>query len=63
MNFGSISPPVGMCCFVVKGIDKSISLGTVFKGIIPFIFALFAAIALLIAFPQIATFIPSLLAK
>ena len=63
MNFGSISPPVGMCCFVVKGIDKGISLGTVFKGIIPFIFALFAAIALLIAFPQIATFIPSLLAK
>lgn len=41
MNFGSISPPVGMCCFVVKGIDKGISLGTVFKGIIAFIFALF----------------------
>lgn len=62
MNFGSISPPVGMCCFVVKGIDKKISLGTVFKGILPFIGTLFVTIILLAIFPSIATFVPSLLA-
>ena len=62
MNFGSISPPVGMCCFVVKGIDKKISLGTVFKGILPFIGTLFVTIILLVIFPSIATFVPSLLA-
>lgn len=62
MNFGSISPPVGMCCFVVKGIDKKMSLGTVFKGILPFIGTLFVTIILLVIFPSIATFVPSLLA-
>jgi TRAP-type C4-dicarboxylate transport system permease large subunit len=61
MNFGSISPPVGMCCFVVKGIDRKLSLGTIFKGVLPFIGTLFVAIALLVIFPQIATVVPNLL--
>ena len=50
-----------MCCFVVKGIDRKLSLGTIFKGVLPFIGTLFVAIALLVIFPQIATVVPNLL--
>ena len=35
-----------MCCFVVKGLDKKISLGTVYKGVYPFIAALVITILL-----------------
>lgn len=61
MCLGSISPPVGINCFIINGIDKDISLGTIYRGVIPFIIAIFVAIALMILFPQIATFIPDLL--
>ena len=58
INFGSISPPVGMCCFVVKGLDKKISLGTVYKGVLPFIAALVITILIVMFIPSIATCMP-----
>jgi C4-dicarboxylate transporter, DctM subunit len=58
---GVITPPVGVNSYVVSGISK-IPLNTVFKGIWPFLIALCVASVLLIAFPQIALFIPSLFA-
>ena len=44
-----------------KGIDRKLSLGTIFKGVPAFIGTLFVAIALLVIFPQIATVVPNLL--
>lgn len=61
MNFGSISPPVGINCFIINGIAKDISLGTIYRGIVPFVFTLIVAIALIIFFPAIVTCIPDLL--
>lgn len=57
---GVITPPVGMNSYVVSGISK-IPLETVFQGIWPFLIALCVAAVLLIIFPSIATFLPSLL--
>lgn len=59
INFGSISPPVGMCCFVVKGLDKKISLGTVYKGVLPFIASLVVTIAVVMFIPSLATCMPT----
>jgi tripartite ATP-independent transporter DctM subunit len=59
---GVITPPVGVNSYVVSGISK-IELQTVFKGVWPFLIALVIATILLIAFPQIALFIPTLLGK
>lgn len=59
INFGSISPPVGMCCFVVKGLDKKISLGTVYKGVLPFIASLVVTIAFVLFIPSLATCMPT----
>jgi tripartite ATP-independent transporter DctM subunit len=59
-EMGVITPPVGINVYVIKGISDGVSLETIFKGIFPFLLALIVAVALLIAFPKIATFLPSL---
>jgi len=59
-EMGVITPPVGVNVFVIKGIAPDIPLENIFKGIAPFLVALIAVTVILIAFPQIATFLPSL---
>ncbi len=58
---GVITPPVGMNVYIIKGVAKDIPLETIFGGIWPFLAALAVCFLLLITFPQIATFLPSLL--
>jgi len=59
-EMGVITPPVGVNVYVIKGIAEDVPLETIFKGIFPFLAALIVAVAILMAFPQIATFLPSL---
>ncbi len=59
-QMGVITPPVGVNVYVVSGIERSIPLQTVFRGAMPFLLALFVACALLIVFPQLATWLPGL---
>jgi tripartite ATP-independent transporter DctM subunit len=59
-QMGMISPPVGMTMFIVKGIAPDIPMETIFKGVLPFWGILVIFIALLVAFPQIALFLPGL---
>ena len=59
LEMGLISPPVGINVFVVKGLVPDVPLGTVFAGIFPFWSAMVVALIILIAFPQIALFIPN----
>ena len=58
-DIGVITPPVGVNVYVIKGIAEDVPLETIFKGIIPFLMALIVALAILMVFPQIATFLPS----
>ena len=59
-EMGVITPPVGVNVFVIKGIAPNIPLEVIFKGIMPFLAALIILTILLTIFPQIATFLPSL---
>ena len=59
---GFLTPPVGVVSVVTSGITK-IKLETVFKGTIPFWFALIASTVLLMVFPEIATFLPNFMDK
>jgi tripartite ATP-independent transporter DctM subunit len=63
LEMGLISPPVGINVFVVKGLVPSISMGQVFKGILPFWIAMGVCVIILIAFPEIALFIPNTMIK
>ncbi len=60
-EMGTITPPVGVNVYVIKAVAGSdVSLATIFKGIMPFLFALIAAVLLLMVFPQIVTYLPSI---
>jgi TRAP-type C4-dicarboxylate transport system permease large subunit len=59
LEMGLISPPVGINVFVVKGLVPHVSMGKIFIGILPFWIAMGVCVALLIAFPEIALFIPN----
>jgi tripartite ATP-independent transporter DctM subunit len=56
-GIGLLTPPVGLCCFVVNGVRPDIPLGDVFRGSLPFICADILTVAVLTAFPEIVTFI------
>lgn len=58
LEMGLISPPVGVNVFIVKSVAPNVSLGKIFQGVAPFWLAMLLALALLIAFPQIALFLP-----
>lgn len=60
-QMGVITPPVGVNAYVVSGIERSISLPTVFRGAMPFLLALVVACVLLMMVPGLATWLPELL--
>jgi len=59
-QMGVISPPVGVCVYVVSGIERDVPLQTIFRGALPFLAALILAAIILIAFPQLCLFLPNL---
>jgi TRAP-type C4-dicarboxylate transport system permease large subunit len=61
VEMGMISPPVGMTMFVVKGIAPDIPMQTIYKGVLPFVIAVAVMMALLVAFPRMALFLPGLM--
>jgi len=58
---GVITPPVGMNVYIIKGIAPDVPLEVIFKGVWPFLIAILICIAILMAFPQITTFLPGFL--
>lgn len=60
LMIGVIVPPVAIAVFIVKNITKE-SAGVVYKGVAPFLIALFVGLGLLFAFPGIATWLPGML--
>tara|TARA_A100001011_G_scaffold168086_1_gene176960 strand:+ start:111282 stop:112586 length:1305 start_codon:yes stop_codon:yes gene_type:complete len=59
LEMGLISPPVGLNVFVVKSVAQDVSMGTIFRGIWPFWIAMGVCLVILVAFPEIATFLPN----
>jgi TRAP-type C4-dicarboxylate transport system permease large subunit len=59
---GVVIPPVAICVFVVKNITR-VPIGTIYKGVMPFLIALFTLGGLLFLFPQLALWLPSVAFK
>ncbi len=59
-EFCLITPPIGLNCFVVAGVRDDLTVQDVFKGVTPFFVADAVTIALLVAFPAIVLWLPSL---
>jgi TRAP-type C4-dicarboxylate transport system permease large subunit len=50
-----LSPPVGMTLYVIQTVRREGNIGTVFAGTVPFVAAMIVMMALLIHFPQMAS--------
>jgi len=59
VELGLITPPIGMNVFVIKGMANEVPLGTIFAGVTPFIVAQVILIAIIVAFPTIALWLPN----
>ncbi|MBK6366601.1 MAG: TRAP transporter large permease [Polaromonas sp.] len=61
VQIGLISPPVGMNLFVINTLLPKVGLGNIFKGCWPFVVVMIFVLGLLIAFPQLSLWLPSLM--
>lgn len=61
VQIGLISPPVGMNMFVINTLLPKVGLGKIFRGCWPFTVVMVAVLVLLIAFPQLSMWLPSLM--
>jgi tripartite ATP-independent transporter DctM subunit len=53
-----ITPPIGINVFVISGMAKDVSMYSVFRGVLPFVFAMIITLAILISFPNISLLLP-----
>jgi tripartite ATP-independent transporter DctM subunit len=60
-TIGLISPPVGLTVFVIQAQNPDIPAAKIYRGTLPFLIADFVLVALLIAFPALALWLPSVL--
>jgi C4-dicarboxylate transporter DctM subunit len=61
VQIGLISPPVGMNLFVINALLPDVGLRQIFRGCWPFVLVMIVVLGLLIAFPQLSLWLPSLM--
>ena len=61
VEIGMISPPVGMNIFVISSLLPDVPTSSIWRGVMPFLFADILRLALLIAFPAITLWLPKYL--
>jgi tripartite ATP-independent transporter DctM subunit len=63
MQTSFLTPPFGYALFYLRGVAPDVSIGTIYRGIIPFVLLQLTALLLLIIFPQISLWLPAYLAR
>jgi len=63
MEIGFVHPPIGMNLFVIHGIAKDVSIGRIFRGVVPFLVADFVHLLLLIFIPAMVLALPKALGQ
>jgi TRAP-type C4-dicarboxylate transport system permease large subunit len=61
INIAVITPPVGLNLYTLGSFSKDVDMETILKGTLPYVVVEFIGLAILIAFPQISTWLPSLM--
>ena len=54
-TIGMITPPVALNIFALEGIAKDVPIGVMYSGIMPFVWASLASLALVFFFPVLST--------
>ena len=58
LELALITPPVGMNLFTIKAVAKA-PIGTIIRGSLPYVVLIFLCLGLVMAFPQIALWLPA----
>ena len=53
-----VTPPIGANVFVMRRVAPDVPMGEIFRGVLPFVLGEMVIIALLVAFPDIALWLP-----
>ncbi len=61
MEMGFVHPPLGMNLYVIQGVAKDVSIGRIFKGVMPFLASDFVHLFLLILVPGMALWLPTVM--
>jgi TRAP-type C4-dicarboxylate transport system permease large subunit len=61
VELGLITPPVGMNVFVINSLARDVPMSQTFIGVLPFFFAELIRVAILIAFPALTLWLPTVL--
>ena len=61
IEIGVVTPPVGLNCYVVSGIRPDIPLGSVFKGVAPFLVGEILIVTIIVLFPDFILFLPNMM--
>ncbi|WP_241233678.1 TRAP transporter large permease [Altericroceibacterium xinjiangense] len=61
MEIGFVHPPLGMNLYIIQGVAKDVSIGRIFKGVLPFLATDFVHLLLLILFPAMILWLPQVL--
>jgi TRAP-type mannitol/chloroaromatic compound transport system permease large subunit len=59
MEIATISPPEGLVLYTMKAVAPHHSMGEIYKASIPFVIIDVIAMAIIMIFPDIALFLPS----
>uniref|UniRef100_A0A2A3JZC4 TRAP transporter large permease protein n=1 Tax=Alloyangia mangrovi TaxID=1779329 RepID=A0A2A3JZC4_9RHOB len=59
VELGLITPPIGMNVFVINSIARHVGLGTIFRGVLPFVLVDLVRLAILILVPGLVLFLPN----
>lgn len=58
IEIGALTPPVGFNCYIIKGVAPEVPLETIFRGTGTFVLLELVSLGLLVAFPEIALWLP-----
>lgn len=60
MEIGFVHPPLGMNLYVIQGVAKDVPLNRIFRGVLPFLGSDLVHLLLLILFPAMALWLPTM---
>jgi C4-dicarboxylate transporter, DctM subunit len=57
------TPPIGINCFMIRTLAPDIPLGTIFRGVMPFVASSILKLVLLVLFPILSLWLPQHMVK
>jgi TRAP-type C4-dicarboxylate transport system permease large subunit len=59
VEMGMITPPIGINCFIIRSVAPDVSLGQIYKGVMPFVLSDFIRLGILLLFPWLVLVLPN----